>query len=94
MKWPRRVNNNIPLFPGALDVYIQYAVVLFSFDTAGFEVENGSGDGPLAEQDVEVVTAFARGPKPRKSAPPGYTDEDWIRINRHEMQRGLRSHFL
>ena len=69
-------------------------MVLFSFDTVGFEVENSSGDGPLAEQVVEVVTAFARGPRPRKSAPPGYIDEDWVRINRHEMQRGLPYHFL
>ena len=71
-------------------------MVLFSFDAAGFEVENGSGEGPLAEENVEVVTEFACGPRPRKSAPPGYTDEDWVRINRrHEMQRGLlQSGFL
>jgi len=73
---------------------MQYAVLLFPFDTAGFEGEKGSREGALAEQIVEVVTAFARGPRPRKSAPPGYTDEDWIRIKHHGMQRGLYSHFL
>jgi len=51
---------------------IEYSVVLFPFDTAGFE---GSEDEQLLEEPVEVVTAFAPGPRPTMSAPPGYESD-------------------
>ena len=51
---------------------IQYSVVLFPLKTAGFETDSKS---ILAEEPVEIVTAFAPGPRPRSHAPPGYETE-------------------
>ncbi|KAF9533876.1 hypothetical protein CPB83DRAFT_804836 [Crepidotus variabilis] len=48
---------------------VEYSVVLFPFDAAGFE---GLSSDQLAEQPVEIVTAYAAGPRPRMNAPPGY----------------------
>jgi hypothetical protein len=59
------------LFPSqCLPRYIlQYSVVLFSFDSPGLEF---GSEETLLEQPVDIVTAFASGPRPRMSAPPGY----------------------
>ncbi|PPR02623.1 hypothetical protein CVT24_002194 [Panaeolus cyanescens] len=50
---------------------IEYSVVLFPFDVAGFESKDRHTE-PLLEQPVDIVTAYAEGPRPRKLTPPGY----------------------
>ena len=47
--------------------------MLFSFDAAGFE---GFETEQLVEIPVDVVTAYAPGPRPTMSAPPGYESAD------------------
>ncbi|KIM40547.1 hypothetical protein M413DRAFT_412501 [Hebeloma cylindrosporum] len=51
---------------------IEYSVVLFSFDSPGLDL--GSTE-MLIEQPVNIVTAFASGPRARMYAPPGYESE-------------------
>lgn len=47
---------------------IQYVVALFSFDTAGFKGENGSGNVPLAQRLHAVTTKLCT----------AWYDEDWV----------------
>ena len=51
---------------------LQYSVVLFSFDSPGLDFGNAK---TLLEQPVDIVTAFAPGPRARIHAPPGYESE-------------------
>ncbi|KAF9475101.1 hypothetical protein BDN70DRAFT_996645 [Pholiota conissans] len=51
---------------------IEYSVVLFPFDAVGIELAETD---PLIEVPVDIVTAFARGPRPRMLAPPGYESD-------------------
>jgi len=46
--------------------------VLFSFDSPGLDLGNAEF---LLEQPVDIVTAFAPGPRARMYAPPGYESE-------------------
>jgi hypothetical protein len=49
-------------------------VVLFPFEAPGFEpaAERAQAIGKaIMEQPVQIVTSFAPGPRPVKSAPPG-----------------------
>ncbi|KAF9466645.1 hypothetical protein BDZ94DRAFT_187800 [Collybia nuda] len=48
---------------------IEYSVVLFPFDTAGFDSE---GTEPLCTVPIEVATSYAVGPRPRTYTPLGY----------------------
>ncbi|KAF9563246.1 hypothetical protein CPC08DRAFT_686837 [Agrocybe pediades] len=50
---------------------IEYSAVLFPFDSPGIVLDKTE---QIIEQPVEVVTAYAPGPRPRMSAPPGYED--------------------
>ncbi|KAF8905075.1 hypothetical protein CPB84DRAFT_1845157 [Gymnopilus junonius] len=54
---------------------IEYSVVLFPFDSAGAVILHAD---PLIHQQVDIVTAFAPGPRPRMSAPPGYESDSAI----------------
>lgn len=47
-------------------------MILFPFDTAGIEM---TGSDALIEVPVEIVTAYAPGPRPRMLAPPGYESD-------------------
>ncbi|KAF8968091.1 hypothetical protein BDZ97DRAFT_1916318 [Flammula alnicola] len=51
---------------------IEYSVVLFPFDAAGIELLDSD---PLLEQPVDIVTAYAPGPRSRMFAPPGYESD-------------------
>jgi hypothetical protein len=51
----------------------QYAVVLLPFTPAGGKSAETKKTEVLQEQAVEMVTAFAPGPRPVRYAPPGYT---------------------
>ena len=53
-------------------LFLQYSVVLFSFDSPGLDLGNAEF---LLEQPVDIVTAFAPGPRARMYAPPGYESE-------------------
>ena len=46
--------------------------MLFSFDSPGLDLGNAE---ILLEQLVDIVTAFAPGPRARMYAPPGYESE-------------------
>ena len=46
--------------------------MLFSFDSPGLDSRNAE---TLLEQPVDIVTAFAPGPRARMYAPPGYESE-------------------
>ena len=46
--------------------------MLFSFDSPGLDSGNAE---TLLEQPVDLVTAFAPGPRARMYAPPGYESE-------------------
>ena len=46
--------------------------MLFSFDSPGLDLGN---EQILLEQPVDIVTAFAPGPRARMYAPPGYESE-------------------
>ncbi|KAF9528462.1 hypothetical protein CPB83DRAFT_894250 [Crepidotus variabilis] len=56
---------------------IKYSVVLLPFEVAGFDPETSI---PLIKKPVEIVTAFAPGPRPRMSAPPGYKIETTMHL--------------
>ncbi|KAH9481702.1 hypothetical protein JR316_0006229 [Psilocybe cubensis] len=51
---------------------IQYSVVLFPFESPGVVLMERK---PLIQHPVEIVTAYALGPKPRITAPSGYLSE-------------------
>ncbi|KAF9048580.1 hypothetical protein BJ165DRAFT_1343134 [Panaeolus papilionaceus] len=51
----------------------EYSVVLFPFDVAGFE---SFANEALQEQPVDIVTAYAAGPRPRMLIPPGYDNDE------------------
>ena len=46
--------------------------MLFSFDSPGLDLGKAEF---LLEQPVDIVTAFAPGPRARMYAPPGYESE-------------------
>ena len=46
---------------------MQYSVVLLPFSTPGF-----ADTWPVLQVPVQIMTAYAPGPRPVKSAPPGY----------------------
>ncbi|KJA16445.1 hypothetical protein HYPSUDRAFT_207041 [Hypholoma sublateritium FD-334 SS-4] len=48
---------------------VQYSVVLLPFTVPGF---THSETGPIFQVPVQIMTAYAPGPRPVKSAPPGY----------------------
>ena len=52
--------------------FLQYSVILFPFDSPGLNLGNAV---TLLEQPVDIVTAFAPGPRARMNAPPGYESE-------------------
>ncbi|KDQ56976.1 hypothetical protein JAAARDRAFT_35575 [Jaapia argillacea MUCL 33604] len=58
---------------------ISYSLVIYPPSAPGIAL-TGSGDLKqplsLAQRRVEVVTAYPRGPRPRRYAPPGYDDGD------------------
>jgi len=54
---------------------IEYSVVLFPFDSPGAVILQTD---PLIQQQVDIVTTFAPGPRPRMSAPPGYESDSAI----------------
>ena len=54
-------------------LFLQYSVVLFSFDSPGLDFKGNAEI--LLEQPVDIVTAFAPGPRARMYAHPGYESE-------------------
>lgn len=55
------------------NLVLQYSVILFPFDvTPGLDLGNAV---TLLEQPVDIVTAFAPGPRARMNVPPRYESE-------------------
>ncbi|KAF9478874.1 hypothetical protein BDN70DRAFT_933059 [Pholiota conissans] len=50
-------------------LHVEYFVVVLPFKTTGFV---HSGEDVLLKQPVDIATIYAPGPRPVKSAPPGY----------------------
>jgi len=57
---------------------IEYSVDVLPFNTPGFRP---SVYGPMLQQSVDVCTLFARGPRARAYAPPGYGPDVGISDN-------------
>ncbi|KDR76931.1 hypothetical protein GALMADRAFT_278851 [Galerina marginata CBS 339.88] len=60
---------------------INYSVVLLSFNTPGFKVEEGP---VLLEHPITIVTSFAPGPRPKATTPADFTPD--IRAKADELQ--------
>ncbi|KDR70203.1 hypothetical protein GALMADRAFT_76281 [Galerina marginata CBS 339.88] len=59
------------------DFSVNYNVVLFPFDVPSFKIKaEDLHDHSLLQQPINIVTAFASGPRPRMSTPADYTPND------------------